>query len=127
VGRFFLTLALLMLMLLLIDSSMNDPDVHPVVNRQIERVHHRIEAISGWVRSSRAFPWNDDSTGAATSTAARTPRQYGHTWSWYWSTMLAMAVAALSLAKSVSREISRTRAAATLPHRAGLRPAGRRP
>jgi len=127
VGRFFLTLALLMLMLLLIDSSMNDPDVHPVVDRQIERVQDRFEAISGWVRSSRAFPWNDDSTGAATSTAARTPRQYGHTWSWYWSTMPAMAVAALSLAKSVSREISRTRAAATLPHRAGLRPAGRRP
>ena len=74
-----------MLMLLLIDSSMNDPDVHPVVNRQIERVHHRIEAISGWVRTSRAFPWNDDSDGAAISTAAQTPRLYGHTWSWYWN------------------------------------------
>ena len=49
-GRFFLTLAFLMLVLLLIDSSMNDPDVHPVVDRQIERVQHRIEAISGWVR-----------------------------------------------------------------------------
>ena len=126
-GRLFLTLALLMLMLLLIDSSMNDPDVHPVVDRQIERVQHRIEAISGWVRSSRAFPWNDDANSAAASTAAQSPLQDGHSWSWYWSTMLAMAVAALSLAKSVSKEISRTRAAATLPHRTGLRPAGRRP
>ena len=126
-GRFFLTLAFLMLVLLLIDSGMNDPDVQPVVDGQVRRVRHQIEAISSWVHTSPIFPWGDDPDAASASAAALSGLHDGHSWSWYWSTMLAMAVAALSLAKSVSKEISRTRAAATLPPRVGVRPAGRRP
>ena len=48
-----------MLVLLLIDSGMNDPDVQPVVDGQVRRVHHQIEAISSWVHTSPIFPWGD--------------------------------------------------------------------
>jgi hypothetical protein len=127
VGRFFLTLAFLMLVLLLIDSAMNDPDVQPVVDRQFEHVHHRIEAISSWIHTTTLFPWNDDSVSANALTAAQFGPHDGHGWSWYWSTMLAMAVAALSLAKSVTNEISHAHAAVTIPLRVGVLPTGRRP
>lgn len=115
-----------MLVLLLIDSAMNDPDVQPVVDHQFMRAQHRIEAISGWIRSTPLLPWNGDSEATAASKSAQTDQHDGHGWSWYWSTSLGLAAATVSLAKSVTTEIAIATAVATLALQVGVHLTGRR-
>jgi hypothetical protein len=125
VGRFFFTLAFLMLVLLLVDSGRNDPDVQPVVDRQITHVQHQIEAISGWLHTTPILPWNDASESIDASTEVNVGPHDGHGWGRYGSTMVAMAAAALSLAKSVTKEIHRSQVVAAISLRAGAQPSGR--
>jgi hypothetical protein len=118
VGRALLTLAWIILLLLLVDSAMHDPDVQPVVDRQIVRVERSLGRIAGWFRAQRASATS--SLGIDNREIAPFDRSThaGPAESWYWSTTLGVAVTLAGLAKSTRRVVQRAPAACAVSCRA---------
>ena len=96
--RFFVTLGWIMLLLLLVDSAMNDPDVKPVVDHQFQRAGETVLTAVGWFRDQVAESIGADRLSASDS-AIQMRVQDRPVSNWYWSTMLATAVVALRRAK----------------------------
>ena len=125
-GRALLTLAWIILLLLLVDSAMHDPDVQPVVDRQITRMERSLGRITGWLRAQRS--------SASSSLAEANPRTasldhsffVGPVETWYWSTTLGVAATLAGLAKSTWSELCRLPAACAVSSRATDDRAGRR-
>ena len=96
--RFFVTLGWIMLLLLLVDSAMNDQDVKPVVDHQFQRAGETLLGVVGWFRAQDA-----ESAGIGHAThrdvATQVTLHDSPASNWYWSTMLAAAVVALRRAK----------------------------
>ena len=126
-GRALLTLAWIILLLLLVDSAMHDPDVQPVVDRQLTRVERSLGCVAGWFRTHHA--------SASSDLAADTPRfapfdgsmHAGPAATWYWSTTLGMAATLAGLAKSTRRAICSAPAARSVWVGAADLRVGRRP
>ena len=99
VVRFFLTLGWMMLLLLLVDSAMNDPDVKPLIENQFQRVGDTVLTVLGWFQSEDAL-----SSGRvfASERAVPSSQAVSHdspASNWYWSTMLVTAVGILRAAQ----------------------------
>ena len=125
-GRALLTLAWIILLLLLVDSAMHDPDVQPVVDRQITRVERSLGRIADWFGARRP--------GATSSLRVDIPElapfyrstPAGPAETWYWSTTLGVAVTLAGLAKSTWNEFRRAPVASAVSFRAADDRAGRR-
>lgn len=98
VTRFFLTLGWIMLLVLLVDSAMNDPDVKPIVDRQFQRAGEALLTIIDWFQTQEV----------ESSVRLQTPGSIqanegdllnGPASKWYWSTILGTAVMLLRRAK----------------------------
>jgi hypothetical protein len=126
VVRFFLTLGWMMLLLLLVDSAMNDPDVKPLVEHQFQRAGDTVLSVLGWFQSEDA-----SSSGRTVPGKIAVPSSHG--WphdspasNWYWSTMLATAVVILRAAQYSQAITFRVRpVTAPVSRNQGVRLAGR--
>jgi hypothetical protein len=127
VGRALLTLAWIILLLLLIDSAMHDPDVQPVMDRQITRVERSLGRIADWFRAQRAGAKSDLAADNPQSGLIDNSRRAGPVATWYWSTTLGMAATLAGLAKSTRRTVCSAPAARLVRLRAADRRVGRRP
>jgi hypothetical protein len=126
VGRVLLTLAWIILLLLLVDSAMHDPDVQPVVDRQLARVERSLDRIAGWFRAHRASAANSLKADNAQFAPFDHSMGAGPAETWYWSTTLGVAATLAGLAKSTRRVICRASAGCAVSCRAADVRTGRR-
>ena len=98
--RFFVTLGWIMLLMLLVDSAMNDPDVRPVVDHQFQRAGNALSAVVGWFRATDAAAV-DTLPGSRPKFATETTFHDSPVSNWYWSTMLVTATVVLRRAKLI--------------------------
>lgn len=88
-----------MLLLLLVDSAMNDPDVKPLVENQFRRAGDTVLTVLGWFQSEDA-----SSSGRVVASESAVPSSQAASHdspasNWYWSTMLVTAVGILRAAQ----------------------------
>ena len=106
-ARFFLTLAWILLLLLLVDSAMHDPDVKPVVHHHLQRTGETVSSVLDWFRGQEAEAKGEHANANGSNSAIRTTAQDSPTSIWYWSTMLTTAVLILRRAPFVQASIVR--------------------
>lgn len=126
-GRVLLALAWIILLLLLVDSAMHDPDVQPVVDRQITRVERSLDRIASWFKAKRASASSGLTTNESDFTPVISSPTEGPAETWYWSTTLGVAATLAGLAKSSVRATRRAPAASANSCRATDLRVGRRP
>lgn len=125
-ARFFLTLAWIMLLLLLVDSAMNDPDVKPIVDRQVQRAGETVSTVVNWFGAQDAESKGEAAYANFSSSVLQTTADGSPASNWYWSTMLATAVVLLRRALFVQAIPVRVRpVTAPVWLNSGVRLAGR--
>ena len=110
-GRLFLVITGPILIILLIDSALHDPDVHPVVSAGVTRAANLIDGIPGWHGGDAGDIQATTQSGSARAASGATERTHSALPGWYWSTILAVAATCLGLIKIALTVTFRNRSA----------------
>jgi hypothetical protein len=111
VGRLFLAITGPVLIILLVDSALHDPDVHPFVVGGMDRAARLVEAAPGWPGGRADGGEAATQSGAVRAASADDERTHSPIRAWYWSTILGMAVICLGLLKMARAVTFRNRLA----------------